>query len=247
MKKISLFIPLMIALISIACQSNTLVNEAKMTNPQVDIDVNNNLTTDNAPTGLAGNSSDPSTQGYREGSEQQKIRAVLQSLDTNSPGAKYAQFIKDNDIQVVWGTPEDCDGANFCSSGNKIIMNRDWAGESPELLSGFVTHETVHQMTPVEEGSSLYEEYRAYEAEDQVREAYKDNKGFDLQKRGFQEENRNPNIDPHNAIELEGWFKKNGLYDAYRDLPVYPAGWKYPIYSQKPVLSAARIITHDDY
>jgi hypothetical protein len=247
MKKISLFIAQMIALISIACQSYTLVDEAKMTISQVESDVNSNPSTHNKPMEQSSNSPDPSTQGYLERIEQQKIDDTLKSLNTNSAGAKYAQFIKDNDIQVVWGTPEDCDGANFCSSENKIIMNRDWAGESPELLSGFITHETVHQMTPVEEGSSLYEEYRAYQAEDQVREAYKDNKGFDLQKSGFQEENRNPNIDPHNAIELEGWFKKNGLYDAYRDLPVYPAGYKYPIHSQTPVLSAVRIITHNDY
>ncbi len=211
MKKILIATALVIAFISFAFQSNTLLTEAKMTIRQADTDVNN------------------TSSAHNKQLEQQKIEDALRSLETNPAGVKYAQFIKDNGIKVVWGRPKDCDGANFCSTGHKIIMNRDWAGESPELLSGYIVHETVHQMTPAKEGSSLYEEYRAYEAEDQVREAIKENKGFNLQKSGYQQKNLNPDIDPSNATELEGWFIDNGLYDAYSNLPDYPPGKSFTL------------------
>ena len=85
----------------------------------------------------------------------------------------------------------------------------------------------------------LYEEYRAFEAEDQVREGYQNNKGFALMDGKHQLKNDVfTNYDPLNAVSLRQWFKDNKNYwQEYvieQNLPNYPPPYTAPpdVYQQ---------------
>ena len=143
---------------------------------------------------------------------------------TTTTGRALAEFLRDHDIPVVWGTAQDCRGyscsAKSCAKdGTQCTYDTSTTGVAPifiragehgdlPALTDTLAHEIFHRTQPFGPvRDTQFEEYWAFRVEYHIHAEPWLTFG---------------NYDPLDANHLSMWIRENKMND-YLSLPAYPA------------------------
>ena len=154
-------------------------------------------------------------------------------------GRILAEYLRDHDIPVVWGTAQDCGGSSCsvkrCSSDGQCSYGASQtsvapiyirAGERGDALAltDTLAHEIFHRTQPFGPvRDTQFEEYWAFRIEYHISAEPWLTFG---------------NYDPLDANHLSMWIRAN-KYDPYLQLPAYPASVAALVISASPSSAAA--------